>query len=61
MIEAESAETRLTYGSRSSRSSGAEVWLTFDARAFASEESTVEVIAPEDPIVTAAFDVDPLK
>jgi hypothetical protein len=61
VIEHESAETKPTYGRRSSRLSGAEIWLTFDANAFASEETTIEVLAPTGRMLTATFALDRLK
>jgi hypothetical protein len=61
VIEPLSAETRATFGRRNSRPSGAEISLLFDAEAFAPQETSVAVVAPDGRIVVARFALDRLK
>jgi hypothetical protein len=40
---------------------GANVWLEFDAKDVASEETTVEVVTPEARMISATFDLKKLR
>ena len=61
VIEPNKLEGKPVYSRRGKGLSGAEVWLEFDAKKFASDVAKVEVTTPDQQTVVAEFNLDKLK